>query len=198
MHSRIYDLTRWSFLFGREMLLRQVARLQSPRQILEVGCGTGRNIESMCRLFPQAEITGIDLSVEMLAVARRRLGHKSDRVTLINDGYDRPVHSHGKPFDLVVCSYALSMFNPGWERAIECAKKDLADDGLFALVDFHRTPVPSFRRWMSINHVRMEGHLRPLLTNSFKGMIDRTTAAYGGLWQYLMFVGQNAPDASRM
>ncbi len=190
LHARIYDLTRWSFLFGREVLLRQVAWLQAPRRILEIGCGTGRNMESMCRLFPDAEITGIDLSSAMLDQAWSRLRPWTGRVRLINEAYQGLVGGTQAPFDLIVCSYALSMFNPGWDKAMAFAKDDLADDGLLALVDFHRSSVPAFRQWMAVNHVRMDAHLLPLLREGFSPVIDRVTDAYGGLWQYLTFIGR--------
>ena len=38
-------------------------------RVLEVGCGTGRNLVSALRRFPQAEFYGMDISSEMLATA---------------------------------------------------------------------------------------------------------------------------------
>jgi len=70
-------------------------------------------------------------------------------------------------FDLVLCSYALSMFNPGFEAAIVAARCDLVPGGHFALVDFHAAGSRAFARWMGVNHVRMDGQLRPRLANSF-------------------------------
>ena len=76
-HARIYDATRWSFLFGREAVLDRVAvGGPAPTRILEIGCGTGRNVVSLARRFPQAEITGVDLSEAMLAVAARKAAPK--------------------------------------------------------------------------------------------------------------------------
>ena len=173
LHAGIYDATRWSFLFGRQRILNLVAGVAAPKRILEVGCGTGRNIAALCRQFPEASITGIDLSASMLEQA-----------------YDRPVHPLGEPFDLVLCSYSLSMFNPGWEQAVACAARDLRPGGLMALVDFHDSPATAFRRWMGVNHVRMEGQLQPLLRSTFQPVIDRLKPAYAGLWRYHLFVGQ--------
>jgi ubiquinone/menaquinone biosynthesis C-methylase UbiE len=44
LHSKIYDATRWSFLFGRHRLIELVASHKTPTRILEVGCGTGTNL----------------------------------------------------------------------------------------------------------------------------------------------------------
>jgi S-adenosylmethionine-diacylgycerolhomoserine-N-methlytransferase len=40
--SRIYDATRWAFLFGRDALLDDL-QLKPGNTVVEVGCGTGRN-----------------------------------------------------------------------------------------------------------------------------------------------------------
>ena len=53
-----YDLTRRFFLFGRDDWLRQM-RVQPTESVLEVGCGTGRNILKLSRLVPQARLFGL-------------------------------------------------------------------------------------------------------------------------------------------
>ncbi len=190
LHARIYDATRWSFLFGRQSIVDLAAGIATPRRILEVGCGTGRNIGALCRRFPEAHVTGIDLSASMLEQATSKLKQFPGRVRLVQRAYDHPVHEPEAQFDLVLCSYSLSMFNPGWEQAIACAKEDLRPGGLMALVDFHNSPAPAFRKWMGVNHVRMEGQLQPVLRNTFQPVIDRLKPAYAGLWRYHLFVGR--------
>ena len=183
LHSKIYDATRWSFLFGRERILQRIAAINSPKRILEVGCGTGRNLLSLRRMFPLAEITGVDLSSDMLQVAQQKVRS----VTLLQPSYDKPVSGD---FDLVLCSYALTMFNPGWDTAIRAAALDLREGGLMSVVDFSHSQSGMFRRWMSVNHVRMESHLWPLLRSEFTALVDSRHAAYTGLWHYGMFIGQ--------
>jgi S-adenosylmethionine-diacylgycerolhomoserine-N-methlytransferase len=189
LHAKIYDLTRWSFLLGREALVQQVAARLTPANILEVGCGTGKNLGHLGRLFPQARLWGLDLSADMLAVARKKLQDLSSRLTLIQAAYDRPVER--KPFfDLVVFSYALSMFNPGWEQALTAASQDLASGGAIAVVDFHDSGSQAFKRWMGLNHVRLDGHLLPSLNRLFPLHESTIRSAYGGVWSYFLFVGQ--------
>lgn len=189
IHARIYDATRWTFLFGRERILHRIASVTRPQRILEVGCGTGRNLRSLRRIFPQAEITGVDLSADMLEIARR----KTSGVKLIQQAYDSPVAGN---FDLVLFSYALTMFNPGWEQAIQAAKADLNPGGLLAVVDFSHTRSGLFRRWMGVNHVRMEGHLWPETSTRLEPLVDERHPAYAGIWHYGMFIGRNASHAS--
>jgi S-adenosylmethionine-diacylgycerolhomoserine-N-methlytransferase len=189
MHAGIYDLTRWSFLLGREALLRQVAASFTPARILEVGCGTGKNLVQLGTLFPRARLWGLDLSGDMLAVAGKKLQDLSPRLTLIQAAYDRPV-METPFFDLVVFSYALSMFNPGWEEALDAASRDLAPGGAIAVVDFHDSVLPLFKRWMGLNHVRLEGHLLAGLKSRFPLHEAIVRPAYGGVWSYFRFLGK--------
>jgi S-adenosylmethionine-diacylgycerolhomoserine-N-methlytransferase len=87
------------------------------------------------------------------------------------------------------------MFNPGWEKAIECAHMDLRPGGIIAVVDFHDTPFPQFRRWMRFNHVRMNGHLLPTLMTGFKRRLTEIRRAYSGWWTYLLFIGEKKENA---
>jgi S-adenosylmethionine-diacylgycerolhomoserine-N-methlytransferase len=190
-HARIYDATRWSFLFGRTAILREVAKLATPTRILEVGCGTGKNVETLCRFFPQAHVTGIDLSETMLDVARRKAAPFGSRIQLLHGAYGTAPTGDGN-YDLILFSYALSMFNPGFEEAIATAHRDLAPGGNVAVVDFHDTRLPIFARWMGVNHVRMNGQLHPILQSRFEPRVDRLQAAYGGVWRYLLYVGRKA------
>jgi S-adenosylmethionine-diacylgycerolhomoserine-N-methlytransferase len=187
-HSKIYDATRWTYLFGRRSLIERIAKLSTPSEILEVGCGTGSNLVTMSRLFSRARITGLDISEAMLAVARKKLAAIGDRVTLLHAAYDRPLRP-SQPFDLVVFSYCLTMINPGWDKAIEHAHCDLQRGGLIGVVDFHGSPFALYRRWMWRNHVRLDGHLLPKLTLCFEPRFVEIRPAYAGCWSYLSFVG---------
>lgn len=188
LHSRIYDATRWTFLFGRNAILREIAAAATPARILEVGCGTGKNLVNLCRLFPQAEITGVDLSDTMLEVARRKTADFGPRVRLSHRAYGPDFAAPGS-HDLILFSYALTMFNPGFEDAIAAARGHLSDGGHLAVVDFHDTRFSFFERWMGVNHVRMNGQLRPLL-GGLQPRTDSLCSAYGGVWRYLLFVGR--------
>ena len=190
LQAGIYDATRWSFLWGRGALMAKLALLGSPNRILEVGCGTGKNLLHLGSLFPRAHLTGIDLSPDMLAVAARKLHNLGPRVTLQQTAYDRPATA-GTGFDLVVFSYALSMFNPGWEEALAATGHDLSPGGILAVLDFHDSGLPFFRQWMALHHVRLDGHLLPYLRRSFVPREWAVKTAYAGLWTYFFFIGQN-------
>ncbi len=188
-HSLIYDATRWSFLFGRNRIIREIATVTpKPQRILEVGCGTGKNVVALAKAFPEASITGLDLSSAMLDQARIKTVRFGDRVQHLQQKYDRPLHETPQ-FDVVLFSYALSMFNPGWEIAMDAALKELAPGGIIAVVDFHDSRFKVFQRWMGVNHVRMEGHLRRKLLGITQPVLDRVETAYAGVWRYHLYLG---------
>jgi S-adenosylmethionine-diacylgycerolhomoserine-N-methlytransferase len=189
VHARLYDATRWAFLFGRRELIERCAASCVPQAILEVGCGTGRNLAALTHAFPTAHIVGLDLSAAMLARARHKLAHCGEHIELLQQAYSQPLHT-GRPFDLIVFSYTLSMINPGWEQVIESADRDLAEGGIIAVVDFNDTPRTGFKRWMGCNHVRLDGHLRPSLEARFQSLFLNIRPAYGGLWSYFLFLGE--------
>ena len=189
-HAGFYDLTRWAFLFGRNQLVRTVAtHLPTPSRILEIGCGTGKNLLELARAFPEARITGLDLSADMLARARIKTAAEADRIDLLHRPYDSRVAAEGDEFDLIVISYALSMINPGFDEVVSLCRQDLGENGCIAVVDFHETRWDWFRRWMGVNHVRMEGQILERLEQRFTPLVRKIGSGYGGLWNYVTFVG---------
>ncbi len=80
LHAHDYDLvTAVQAEMGDELLarVRRSADTARFRQILELGCGTGRLTAALRRDFPEAHLTAVDFSADMLALARQRLGHDS-------------------------------------------------------------------------------------------------------------------------
>lgn len=189
LHSKIYDATRWSFLFGRRRIIERVVSLHTPRHILEVGCGTGKNLITLGQMFPQANIIGLDISESMLSVARKNLESMTQRISLLCSSYDQSLKL-AQSFDLILFSYSLTMMNPGWDQAIEQASHDLAEDGIIAVVDFHDSQLTGFKKWMAVNHVRMDGHIYAKLNQHFSPQIAEIQPAYGFLWQYFLFAGK--------
>lgn len=189
VHAQIYNATRWSFLFGRKCLVKALAMGKAPKRILEIGCGTGANLLALSKQFPDSEIIGLDASPSMLEVAKKVVIEKCDNVKLVHAVYDHSIRSTHGEFDVILASYCLSMINPGWDSVIKHASKDLSKNGRFALVDFHDSPITPFKKWMEINHVRMEGHLPPALHAYFTPSREEIKSAYCGAWQYLLFIG---------
>ncbi|MBR9920996.1 MAG: class I SAM-dependent methyltransferase [Bacteroidetes bacterium] len=191
LQSKIYDLTRWSFLFGRKAILRDLPFGRGEAfNLLEVGCGTGYNLRNLARRFPNARFTGMDVSSDMIQLAGKRTSRFRDRVALIQEAYSAEANPMTGKLDVVLFSYSLTMINPQWEMLLERAAADLKPGGWIAVVDFHDSPLTWFREHMSNHHVRMEGHLLPVLSKLFAPAKVRLHWAYGGSWRYIRFVGK--------
>ncbi|MEZ5059258.1 MAG: methyltransferase domain-containing protein [Saprospiraceae bacterium] len=66
--SKIYDLTRWTFLFGRSSILKHIPYNRiDPFTLLEIGCGTGYNLQKIATNFPNAQLIGMDVSEDMIS-----------------------------------------------------------------------------------------------------------------------------------
>jgi len=193
LHSKIYDLTRWSFLFGRQNIVERIV-LKKPTYILEVGCGTGRNLLQLAKKLPESTLFGLDASLDMLSVAQKK--SSSHNITWIHGTFPGAAYSEIvsaiNGFDCILFSYALTMFNPGWELALEQALQDLKPNGLLVLVDFDQTKFKWFENWMKFNHVSMQGQIVAWLEHkNISGQIKRKRA-YAGIWQYFTFEGTKA------
>src|ERR1700754_1798150 len=79
----IYDFTRKYYLLGRDRLVDEM-ELPNGARVVEVGCGTARNLIRLAKRFPDAHLYGLDASTEMLKTAEaaiERAGLKS-QITL--------------------------------------------------------------------------------------------------------------------
>lgn len=128
-HGPIYDLTRWTFLFGREDLAALATSFSAPASVLEVGCGTGHMIRILVRMIPEVRVTGIDASPVMLSLCSKKLKKYDGNIFLFNRNYTEPV-SPDNPYDMVLFSYSLSMFGNGCANAVRSAISDLRPGGV--------------------------------------------------------------------
>jgi S-adenosylmethionine-diacylgycerolhomoserine-N-methlytransferase len=191
LQSKIYDATRWSFLFGRNQIIRDIPLDEHVDwNILEVGCGTGYNLERLAQRFPNAKLTGLDVSSDMVALSQKKAQQFGDRVQVFAEPYMPGDTSRLESLDLVLFSYSLTMINPQWKELILQAKKDLKPGGFIAVTDFYDSRNRWFKKNMSNNHVRMDGHLTPLLREEFKMVKNEVKSAYLGIWEYFIFVGR--------
>ena len=191
LHAKIYDLTRWTFLFGRKWLLDWLPfGCASKVNIAEIGCGTGYNLKALSDRFPKARLVGIDISSEMLDIADKKTFNLDNHVILKQKNYgSESVYFLHTP-DCILMSYCLTMVNPDWEKLILQTKQDLGKDGVIAVVDFHLSKKKWFQRWMQFNHVQMEGQILPFLQTHFKTVKLERRRAYLGLWEYFLFIGK--------
>jgi S-adenosylmethionine-diacylgycerolhomoserine-N-methlytransferase len=154
----IYDLSRKYYLIGRD---EAIARLD-PRPgdtVLEIGCGTGRNLIKAARAYPKARFCGLDVSREMLdtadaAIRRAGLGERIAVAQGDATAFDPAALFGRAAFERVMISYALSMIPP-WREALGQALDVVAPGGALHVVDFGDcSGLPgafksALRRWLS-------------------------------------------------
>jgi SAM-dependent methyltransferase len=107
--------------------IRRLIRQHKPkaRTLLELACGTGAILKILARYY---DVAGLDLSPEMLAIARKKLPHvrfyRKDMVSF----------DFGKTFDVVICvfdsiNHVLKFTD--WRKIFRNARRHLEPNGLF-------------------------------------------------------------------
>jgi S-adenosylmethionine-diacylgycerolhomoserine-N-methlytransferase len=158
-HQRfIYDLTRRHYLLGRDRVIADLTPLPGA-SVLEIGCGTARNLICAARRYPKARFFGIDVSEEMLKTARASIARSRAACEIQVAQADAttfcPQSLFGLgAFDRIFISYALSMIPP-WEAVLDRAVSKLSPNGALHIVDFgtmDRMPGPAraaMRAWLA-------------------------------------------------
>lgn len=154
---RIYDLTRAWFLLGRDHLIEDLD-VPAGGRVLEIACGTGRNLDHIARRYPGCDLYGLDISEQMLESARAKLGMRAVLVQGDACGFDAQRSFGVAQFDRIVLSYSLSMI-PDWRAALLEAMRHLAPGGRLHIVDFgtqNRLPQvgsATLNAWLARFHV---------------------------------------------
>jgi len=189
-HSKFYDISRWLFLFGHKHLIRRLPSFKHSPNILEVGCGTGKILYDLSSKYPHSEITGIDISEEMLAIAEKKIHqHKlQHHINLCRREYGTGEITSRK-YDLIIFSYSLTMMGEHKSHILKTAYRELKPEGLIAVIDFNRTPFRWFEKWMKLNHVDLDGSALELLNHFFSPELLISRNAFGGWWNYFSFIG---------
>lgn len=164
----VYDASRKFYLFGRDHLIDHL-NPQPDENIIEIGCGTARNLIKMAYKYPNANFYGLDASDEMLKTARQSLLRLqlADRVPVMQglaQDFDYKKLTNNKQPNKIVFSYVLSMI-PDAKGAIDHALEMLPEGGEIHIVDFcHLKGQPAFfqkilRKWLDLFHVKYDPEL---------------------------------------
>ncbi len=188
----IYDFTRKYYLLGRDRLIENL-RLRDGMSVLEIGCGTGRNLIRIGEKYPGAVCYGFDISEKMLEQAKGaivRTGMKGHLHLARGDAeaFDAQPAFGKNGFDRVILSYTLSMI-PDWEKAIENALRQVASGGELHITDFgqmSKWPSPMRRgmlAWLNAFHVTPRGDLlrvarRHAQTNAYSLQFEQMLGGY--------------------
>ena len=116
------------------------AQLQAGERALDVACGTGVVARLAAKKVAPAQVTGLDLSDEMLAVARRVPNDAASIKWMEGSALDLPFPAD--EFDVIFCQLGLQFF-PDRPRALAQMRRVLRDGGRAALSVYspiERTP----------------------------------------------------------
>jgi S-adenosylmethionine-diacylgycerolhomoserine-N-methlytransferase len=167
-----YDLTRKYYLLGRDKLISQM-NVQTGENVLEVGCGTGRNLAILAKKYPNANFFGLDASSVMIEESQKKVDKYSLKnvnlaIALADDFTCQTTFNLDKPFDTIYFSYSISMIPP-WKESIANALNNLKSGGSFYIVDFYdQKDLPRWfqkmlQGWLKQFHVQFWGDLMPHL-----------------------------------
>ncbi len=129
----------------------------ADKNILDIGCGTGSTAMEIRQRFPDVRITGINIQVDELNIARPFLD-----VAIQGDLNQPEALKLDDKYDLIICSHVLEhLIDP--KSLLSRLESSLADDGRILVI------VPNFGIW----HARVQ-----ILFGNFEyrdsGLMDRT------------------------
>jgi SAM-dependent methyltransferase len=125
-YARFYDATQGDRA-EHAAYIRSLLKKHHPRAktVLEFACGTGSVLK---QLQPYYDVAGVDLSRDMLAIAKEKL----PGIRLVQG--DMRTVDLGEQFDVVLCVYDsinhLTQFRD-WEALFRRAREHLNDSGIF-------------------------------------------------------------------
>lgn len=149
-----YDSFRRRLLHGRERLMELLPLPSSGGTLIDMGGGTGSNLEALgARIESLEKASILDLCPSLLQVARERIAQKGwSNVEVIHGDATR--HQPPQRVDVVTFSYSLTMI-PDWFEAVTHAWSILKPGGVIGVVDFY---VP--RKWPDAGRKKGSGFTR--------------------------------------
>ena len=150
MNENLYRNTAWLYdLDNRDIVSDDIPfyvdyAKQQNGEILELACGTGR--VSLVLAREGFNITGLDLSNEMLDVFRQKLDNEpqsiKDRINLVHCNMAK--FKFDKKFALIISPFRafVSLTDDNdISSALNCIREHLTDDGIFIVNMFNPRPV---------------------------------------------------------
>ena len=134
-----YDAMNRIMSLGLDRLWRgaAVSRIEPPSRcrMLDLACGTGDFTAELAKRWPDADITGVDLTPEMLDIARKKLN--ADSVTFLQGDAQNLSMIGDASCALVVCAFGFRNFPDKAKALSECARA-LAPGGRLVVLELFR------------------------------------------------------------
>jgi demethylmenaquinone methyltransferase/2-methoxy-6-polyprenyl-1,4-benzoquinol methylase len=177
-----YDVANHLLSAGLDFFWRrraaEIVRQWQPRRILDLATGSGDLALAIAKRLPRSEITGVDFSPEMLALARR----KGLTKTVVADALNLPFPEAS--FDVVTVAFGLRNM-ADWNAALTEMRRVLSLGGHLLVLEFslpHGLLRPIYRTYLH--------HILPRIA----GLVTREKGAY----QYLGDSIEKFPSGAAM
>ena len=181
--AKWYDLANHLLSCGADFRWRkraaQIVADLRPRKVADLATGTGDLAIAVQRVLPDAEITGVDFSLEMLTIARS----KGVRNTVVADVLALPFTDGA--FDCVTIAFGLRNIQD-WSGAVREMARILKPGGHLLVLEFS-LPRSLFLR--AVYRIYLH-RLLPLIA----ALVTRSRDSY----RYLGASIENFPDQSEM
>ena len=117
----------------KKMAAELAARVKDGARLLDLGCGTGLELDEIWKLLPGVRVTGIDMTAAMLDVLRAK--HPDKQMELICADYQTA--EFGGPYDAAVSFQTMHHFLPDAKFAVyEKIYDALAPDAVYIECDY--------------------------------------------------------------
>ncbi len=173
-HSKIYDISRWAFLFNREDAI-EALKLEPGMTVAEIGCGTGLNFSSILRRIGNNGILiGLDCSQEMLTESKKKTKKfKWQNVKLLCE--DAENYNLSIKFNAILYSYSISMVSD-WKLSVMSSINHLKEGGRLVILDFYgfqgwnKAYERAITWWLNKNHVNVKRNYEEFLSCVFTNL----------------------------
>ncbi len=188
--ARFYDPIVEPFNAALRRYVLRVAKPEAAMTVLEVGCGTGANLD----LFARAgcRVSGVDLSPAMLDVAKEKLGDDAD--LRLGDASAMPFNDGS--FDLVLAFLTLHEMPTQVRQGVVSEMARVVDgNGRLLLVDFHPGPYRFPKGWLyravivPIEIAAGREHFKNHRDFLARDGLPALTAKYGLIQEKMKYVG---------
>ncbi len=129
--AEVYDHQPNPFLSLEERYVAQLLREVADRNVLDVGCGTGRWLKLLAARSPK-QLIGVDSSLEMVSRAKAKLGHSA--TIQLGDCFALPIA--GSSIDIVLASFTLSYLE-SLEGFVRELRRVIRPGGQIYISDLH-------------------------------------------------------------
>jgi ubiquinone/menaquinone biosynthesis C-methylase UbiE len=131
--AKVYDQRWQSYVTNTLNFLKQWAQIHPQATVLDVACGTGEFELLLLQDHPNQQIVGIDISAEMLAIAKQKLQPYSS--VSFHQGSVTAIPSANESFDVVICASSFHYFDAPLDALAEM-KRVLKPGGKLIILDW--------------------------------------------------------------